>query len=121
MRLLILPLALILSGLLIGASPQSRDRTIALVFTTGPGWDASKAPNAQAQFGSHSNNLRRLQEAGVIVAGGRFAQYGLILVRAPGVDSARAMLVPDSSIVVGTFKVEVSPWSTIYEGTITRP
>jgi hypothetical protein len=31
------------------------------------------------------------------------------------------MLVPDSSVVGGTFKVDVSPWSTIYEGTITRP
>jgi|SRR5688572_18976246 hypothetical protein len=120
MRFLILPVALVLAGLLMGASPQSQDRTIALVFTTGPGWDASKAPGAQAQFGSHSNNLRRLRETGLIVAGGRFGPYGLILVRAPNVDSARGMLVPDSSIVVGTFKVDVSPWSTIYEGTITR-
>ena len=120
MRFLTLPVALVLAGLLMGASPQSQDRTIALVFTTGPGWDASKAPGAQAQFGSHSNNLRRLREAGLIVAGGRFGPYGLILVRAPNVDSARGMLVPDSSIVVGTFKVDVSPWSTIYEGTITR-
>ena len=120
MRLLILPATLILAGLLTGASRQARDRTFALVFTTGPGWDTSRSPGEQAQFGSHSNNLRRLRDAGVLVAGGRFSQYGLILVRAPSVDSARAMLVPDSSIAVGTFKVEVSPWSTIYEGTITR-
>jgi len=118
--LLIFPVALVLAGLLVGTAPQSQDRTMALVFTTGPGWDTAKAPGAQSQFGSHSNNLRRLREAGVIVAGGRFGPYGLILVRAPGVDSARAMLVPDSSIVVGTFKVDVLPWSTIYEGTITR-
>jgi hypothetical protein len=120
MRLLILPLVLLLAGLLIGARPHSQDRTIALVFTTGSSWEGAKAPNAQAQFGSHSANLRRLKDAGVIVAGGRFGAYGLILVRAPTADSARAMLVPDSSLVVGTFKVEVSPWSTIYEGTITR-
>ena len=120
MRLLILPVAMVLAGLLVGASPQAPQRTIALVFTTGPAWDTSKPPNTQAQFGSHSANLRRLKDAGAIVAGGRFGAYGLILVRAPSVDSARAMLAPDSSLVVGTFKVEVAPWSTIYEGTITR-
>jgi uncharacterized protein YciI len=120
MKFLILSAAIVSAGLLIGASPQAPPRTMALVFTTGPGWDASKAPNAQAHFGTHSANLRRLKEAGVIVAGGRFGAYGLILVRAPSVDSARAMLAADSSVVVGTFKVEVAPWSTIYEGNITR-
>jgi hypothetical protein len=120
MKFLILPAAILVAGLLSGASPQAPERTIALVFTTGPGWDASKPPNAQAHFGTHSTNLRRLRESGVIVAGGRFGAYGLILVRAPSVDSARAMLAGDSSVVVGTFKVEVSPWSTIYEGSITR-
>lgn len=117
-----LSVAAALAGLLLGAVPraQSVERTMALVFTTGDAWDASRPPIAQAQFASHSANLRRLREAGAIVAGGRFGPYGLILVRAPTVDSARAMLAADSSLVVGTFKVEVSPWSTIYEGTITR-
>ena len=120
MKYLLLPAMVLVAALLVGASPQAAPGTVALVFTTGPAWDTSKSPNAQAQFGSHSANLRRLREAGVIVAGGRFGAYGLILVRAPGIDSAHAMLLPDSSIVVGTFKVEVTRWSTIYEGTITR-
>jgi hypothetical protein len=120
MRLLILPVALAVAGLLVGASPQSQDRTIALLFTTGPGWDTSRPFNAQAQSGSRSSNLRRLKEAGLIVAGGRYGPYGLVLVRAPSVDSARAMLVPDSSVAVGTFTVDVLPWSTIFEGTISR-
>ncbi len=112
--------AVFVAGLLAGAAPQAVPRTMALVFTTGPGWDTTRAPGAQPHFGTHSANLRRLREAGVIVAGGRFGAYGLILVRAPSRDSALAMLVPDSSIVVGTFKVDVEPWLTIYEGSITR-
>lgn len=120
MKYLLLPAALLVAGLLVGASPQAAPGTVALVFTMGPGWDTSRTPNAQAHFDSHSANLRRLREAGLIVAGGRFGAYGLILVRAPSVDSARAMLVPDSSLVAGTFKVEVNRWATIYEGTITR-
>lgn len=94
--------------------------TVALMFTTGPGWDTTKSPGNQAHFATHSANLQRLRQAGVIVAGGRFGQYGLILVRAPNVDSARAMLRPDSSIAVGTFAVQVARWATIYEGSVTR-
>jgi hypothetical protein len=94
--------------------------TIALLVTTGPNWDKAKAPGEQRHFKAHSDNLRRLRDAGVIVAGGRFSEYGLILVRAPSVDSAMSMMKPDSSIAVGTFNVTASRWSTIYEGMIGR-
>lgn len=120
MKFLAALLAVVITGALVGAAPQDAPGTMALVFTTGPGWDAKVSPGAQRHFGNHSANLRRLREAGVIVAGGRFGAYGLILVRAPSRDSALAMLAPDSSIAVGTFKVEVEPWLTIYEGAITR-
>ncbi|HSA57588.1 MAG TPA: hypothetical protein VLE53_17880 [Gemmatimonadaceae bacterium] len=99
---------------------QPAPSVFALLFTTGPGWDSSRPPAQQAHFGAHSANLSRLRQAGIIVAGGRFGAYGLILVRAPGRDSVNALLRPDSSLVAGTFKVEVAPWSTVYEGTITR-
>jgi hypothetical protein len=99
---------------------QQPSPTIALLVETGPNWDTTKQPGEQRHFRTHSDNLRRLKEGGFIVAGGRFAQYGLILVRAPSTDSALSMMKPDSSIAVGTFKVNAHRWSTIYEGSITR-
>jgi hypothetical protein len=93
---------------------------MALLFTVGPGWDTTKSPGSQRHFAAHSANLSRLRSAGLIVAGGRFGAYGLILVRAPNRDSAAALLRPDSSLAAGTFRVDIQPWSTIYDGAITR-
>jgi hypothetical protein len=123
--LLVIVIVLVLAPVVASAAiRQSQARTagptMALLFTTGSGWDQAKSPNEQRGFQSHSANLRRLRDAGVIVAGGRFGDYGLILVSAPTVDSATAMVKPDSSLIAGTFKVAVTPWSTIYEGAITR-
>lgn len=102
------------------AARQPADRLVALVFTTGPAWDTARPPTAQQHFATHSANLRRMRETGILVAGGRFGPYGLMLVRAPSVDSARGLLAPDSSIAVGTFRVEVTLWQTVYEGTLSR-
>ena len=117
----------LLAGVVVAAAggarrppPQPPAQMFALLFRTGAGWDTTKPPTAQPHFATHSANLRRLREAGSIVAGGRFGAHGLILVRAPSRDSAAALLTPDSSLAVGTFAVEITPWRTIYEGTITR-
>lgn len=100
--------------------PQAAPAVFALLFTTGPAWDPAKSPGQQTHFATHSANLSRLREHGTIVAGGRFGAYGLILVRANSRDSVTALLAPDSSLAAGTFKVEIAPWSTVYEGTLTR-
>lgn len=102
------------------ARPQPRPAVFALLFTTGPAWDPAKTPAQQTHFATHAANLSRLRQAGAIVAGGRFGAYGLILVKATSPDSAAALLAPDSSLIAGTFKVEIAPWSTVYEGVITR-
>lgn len=102
------------------AADQQPTPQFALLFTTGTGWDTTRPPNQQQHFATHSANLNRLRGAGVIVAGGRFGEYGLIVVKAPTEDSVQRMLAPDSSLLVRTFKVQVSRWSTIFEGTIQR-
>jgi hypothetical protein len=99
---------------------QAASPLFALLFTTGPGWNAALPPAEQRFFQEHSANLRRLREAGIIVTGGRFGEYGLMLVRAPTLDSANALLRPDSSLRAGTFKVAVNRWSTVYDGAVSR-
>lgn len=116
------------SALLVLAERQGRASPVqepsptlyALLITTGPGWDTTRSASQQRFFGEHSRNLRRLRDAGIIVTGGRFGPYGLMVVQAPNADSARALLAPDSSIAAGTFNVGVSRWSTVYEGTLRR-
>lgn len=91
-----------------------------MMYTPGPGWDASQPPPAQRHFDTHSANLARLRRDSVIVAGGRFGPWGLILVRAADETAAQALFAPDSSLTAGTFQGEVHRWTTIYEGTVPR-
>jgi len=91
-----------------------------MMYTTGPGWDTTLAPNAQKHFDVHSANLARLRRERALVAGGRFGPWGLILVDAESEAAARAMFAPDSSLSSGTFRGELHRWTTIYEGSIVR-
>lgn len=102
------------------AAQQAIDSLWALSFTTGPGWQAGQTPGVQVGFGSHSRNLARLRSAGRILVGGRYGEVGLMLVRAGSEGEVRAMLEPDSAVAAGVFQAAITPWRTIYEGTVPR-
>lgn len=111
------------AGFLLGqARPQAaaEPALFVMMYTPGPAWDTTLAPNAQRHFDVHSANLARLRRDSVIVAGGRFGPWGLILVEAEDEAGARALFEPDSSLVSGTFRAELHPWTTIYDGFVPR-
>jgi uncharacterized protein YciI len=104
------------------ARPEPAEpRLFAIEITVGPGWDASKPPNAQAYFAEHSANLRRLRESGQLVMGARYSDKGLIVVRADSPDEVHAMMAQDPSIEAGTFRYEVHPFAVFYPGSIEAP
>lgn len=103
-----------------GSSAQSVDSLWALRFTTGPGWRADVAPGAQVGFAAHSRNLARLRGEGRILMGGRFADVGLMVIRAGSEGEVRRMLAPDSAVAAGVFQAAIDPWRTIYEGAVPR-
>ena len=94
--------------------------TFAVVFSTGPKWDKSKAPNLQEGFAEHSANLRKLRESGVLHAGARYGEVGLMIVRAENVDAATALFATDPTIAAGVFRIEVTPFFTVYNGELKR-
>ena len=89
-----------------------------MMFTPGPAWDSTRAPNEQAHFANHSANLARLRSEGRIRLGGRFGPWGLILVDASSEAQARAYFAPDSTLSSGVFRGEFYAWSTIYSGSL---
>jgi uncharacterized protein len=103
-----------------GAEGAQEASLFVMMYTPGAGWDASQPPQAQRHFDTHSANLSRLRRDSVTVAGGRFGQWGLILVRAADETAAQALFAPDSSLAAGTFQGEVHSWTTIYDGAVTR-
>lgn len=97
-------------------SPAGAPRLFAVVFRTGPAWDASQPPGRQRHFQEHSANIARLRAEGRAVLGGRFADMGLLLVRADSEAEARSLLAADASLAAGTFTADVHPWTTFAAG-----
>jgi hypothetical protein len=96
------------------------DSLYALVFTRGPAWDDGKSVGQQSGMREHSANLNRLRAEERIVLGGRFGDYGLILLRVRDRRDAMGLLAPDSATARGVFQAELSPWYTIYDGSVSR-
>jgi uncharacterized protein YciI len=93
-----------------------KPQLFAVRFQPGPGWDKAKPPADQTGFASHSANLQRLRREGTVVLGGRFADFGLVVVTARDLDAARALFAGDETIAAKVFAMQVDPWATIFEG-----
>jgi uncharacterized protein YciI len=92
----------------------------AVTFTTGPNWDTTKPAQEQKFMREHSANLARLRTAGISILGGRYADKGLLLVRAPDEATVRAELAQDPSLAAGTFQAAVDEYQPFQHGD-TRP
>ena len=102
-----------------GPAAASADSPVfAVEITTGPKWDTSKPADQQPHFREHSANLRQLREQGVLVLGARYSEKGFLILAAPSVEAARAMLDRDPSIAAGVFSYEVHEMSVFYPGTV---
>jgi hypothetical protein len=111
--------------LTVGASAQTAPATPAKLFSvhfaTGPAWDATKPPPEQAHFKEHSANLGRMRQEGLLVMGGRYGEYGMILLRLPDKAAVEAQLARDPSIAAGTFKAQVEEFRPFMHGSTQPP
>ncbi|HEY7516456.1 MAG TPA: hypothetical protein VIC87_18340, partial [Vicinamibacteria bacterium] len=64
------------------STPAPPPKLFAVVFRTGPGWDKSLPPPQQKNFKEHSENIARMRSEGRLKLGGRFGEWGLILIEA---------------------------------------
>lgn len=92
-----------------------------VVFSLGPKWDPAKPPPEQVGFREHGQNLGRLRKEERIVLGARYADKGMIILRAPDLAGARAELDRDPGVVAGLFTYEVHELNVFYDGCLERP
>ena len=85
----------------------------AVEITTGPKWDNGRPAAEQAYFREHSANLRQLRERGALLVGARYAEKGFLVLAAPSLEAARAMLDQDPSFNAGVFGYEVHEMSVV--------
>ena len=96
------------------------DSLYIVTYTTGPKWDHTKAPNEQPYFTEHSANLGKLRKEGVIKAGARYAEKGIIFITASSIVAAREIIFADQAVLNQLFIADVQKLNVFYEGCIER-
>ena len=120
MRILIIPFLLTISGASLGQTNVS-DSLFVVTYTTGKAWDKTKAPAEQNYFKEHSATLSKLRKEGIIQVGMRFAEKGMILVKAPTFAAARELITSDPAIVNQLFQADIQRVNVFYDGCVERP
>ena len=92
----------------------SEEKLFVVHFSTGSAWDTTKSPNEQTSFAEHSVNLGRLRSEGIILFGGRYDEFGMVVVRASSLESATEIIKADPGIGSGLFRFTISPLSVFY-------
>ena len=100
------------------AQPPASSQLFAVEIKVGPKWETAKPAHEQALFREHSANLRRLRDAGSLVMGARYSDKGLVVLSAPSLADAKAMMDQDPSIVAGVFAYEAYPFNVFYPGSV---
>jgi hypothetical protein len=93
---------------------HAQDTLFVVHFSTGSAWDTTKAPNEQAGFAEHSANLKKLRSDGLILFGGRYEEFGMIILRDSTLESATRLLESDPGVSSGLFRYRIAPIRVFY-------
>jgi uncharacterized protein YciI len=110
-------------GLLSTTSLRGEENTASLFiihFSTGPAWVVDKPFAEQPHAGAHSANLARLRKEGTVVLGARYADKGMIVLRADSEAQARAEIEKDKAVQEGTFAYTIAELRPFYDGCVSR-
>ena len=100
------------------AQPAPAPRWFIVQLTLGAAWDHGKPPNQQPGFAEHSAHLRALRDAGKLPLGARYADKGLLVVRAADAAEARALFDADPMVKGERFALQVDELRVFYPGTV---
>lgn len=99
---------------IVAAQTQSQPTLFIVNFETGPSWDKARPPAEQPSFREHSANLNRLRKDGSIVFGARYAEVGMIFLKAESLDAAKAVIDADPGVRSGIFIYRIAAMSVFY-------
>lgn len=97
---------------------QMESKYFIVLYTTGDHWDPGKQANEQLYFNEHSAHLKALRKEGKVFIGGRYAETGMLIIKAEDEVQAKALITSDISVRSKIFNAEISPFSPFYKGCI---
>ena len=107
-------LALLIVCTLAAQSPTPAASLFIVNFETGPSWDESRPATEQPGFREHSANLNRLRKQGAIVFGARYAEVGMIFLKAESLEAAKAVIDADPGVRSGIFVYRIAALNVFY-------
>jgi uncharacterized protein len=83
----------------------------AVIYRPGPAWREG-VPMRDQGLGPHARYMQELLDGGRLVAGGGFADDdgGMAILRAAGLEEARAILAADPAVTSGIFVGDLEEW-----------
>jgi uncharacterized protein YciI len=120
-RSLIYFLFLFFSSCLFAQSANnSKDKLFAMIYSTGKNWDKNLKTSEQAFFKEHSEHLQKLRKEAKILIGGKYSDFGFIILKVKDLSEAKNIVEKDLSVKFGTFKAEVHEFIPFYYGAIEK-
>lgn len=116
-----IPLSLLVLYSISVVAQTAPDSLYIVTYTAGSAWDNTKAPNEQPYFPDHSANLGKLRKEGVIKAGARYAEKGIIFITASSLQAAREIILADQAVANKLFNADVQKLNVFYDGCIEKP
>lgn len=116
----IIPLSLLVLFGISAVAQTAPDSLYIVTYTTGSTWDNTKPPNEQPYFMDHSANLAKLRKEGVITAGARYGEKGILFITASSLQAAREIIFADQAVIHKLFNAEVQKLNVFYDGCIER-
>jgi hypothetical protein len=102
-------------------TPVLADSLFVVTYTTGPAWDHTKSPGEQIYFKEHSANLSKLRKEGVIKAGARYGEKGMIFISAQSLALAKEIIQSDLAVINKLFIADIQKLLVFYDGCLERP
>lgn len=100
------------------AQTTEAEKLFIVHFTLGENWDKDKPANEQKYFKHHSENLRSLRTENKLLLGARYADKGMIIIKASDEAGARKLIERDSTVIHHVFNFELHLLKPFYYGCI---
>ena len=97
---------------------QEEKQLFAMVYSKGKAWNENVSASEQLKFKQHSVHLQNLRKEKKIIIGGRYSDYGFMILEAKNIDEAKLITQRDSTVINGVFKVELFEFLPFFEGCI---
>ena len=119
-KLLLLAMAICIVSSTTAQETKPADSLYIVTYTTGSLWDHTKKVNEQPYFKDHSANLSKLRTEGVITAGARYGDKGIIFIKAQSMLAAREFVLSDPAVINKLFMADIQKVFVYYDGCIEK-